>query len=276
MKSTKFLFVILISCIFLSCGKKQTAEKIFRFNEPNGIESLDPINEAAHALGEDFRAAAGERAKTGLLQLAQHLFVGQPRERRHVVDLGGRVALEAHVRKSVVQLRDRAQVEVEVDVRVLPVHDVDLGETRQLVLAHRIRHQLVRRLRVGLLLLLRRREGAELALHAADVRLVQVQVLDEVDAVVPAADTPGEVGEVADREQVVRLHQRESVLEVEPLARLHLGADLVEAGFECDRHQRPLACPIDDGVGQGRELVSVRVRDQKRASAGGVVESGVA
>lgn len=43
MKSTKFLFVILISCIFLSCGKKQTGEKIFRFNEPNGIESLDPI-----------------------------------------------------------------------------------------------------------------------------------------------------------------------------------------------------------------------------------------
>ena len=51
-----------------------------------------------------------------------------PRERRHVVDLGRRVALEVHVRQRLVQLRDRVGVELEVDVRVLAVDHVDLGE----------------------------------------------------------------------------------------------------------------------------------------------------
>ena len=90
----------------------------------------------------------------------------------------------------------------------------------ELALRDRVGDELVGRERVGVLLLLRRRERAELALHAADVRLVQVEVLDEEDAVVAAADAAREVGQLADREQVVGLDQREAVLEVEALARL--------------------------------------------------------
>ena len=140
-------------------------------------------DQLAHAVGEHLGAAAGQRAEPGRLELAQHLLVGQPGERRHVVDLGGRVALEVHVRQRLVQRADRLDVEVEVDVRVLAVDHVDLGEPGQLALAHRVLDELLGGDRVGVLLLLRRREGAELALHAADVRLVQVEVLDEVDLV---------------------------------------------------------------------------------------------
>ena len=43
-----------------------------------------------------------------------------------------------------------------------------------------------------------------------------------------AAHAPGRVGELAELEEVVRLHQREPVLEVEALVRLHLLADRVE------------------------------------------------
>ena len=116
-------------------------------------------------------------------------------------------------------------VELEVDVRVLAVDHVDLGEAGQLALAHRVLDQLLGRDRVGVLLLLRRGERAELALHAADVRLVQVEVLDEVDLVRAAAQPARPVGELAEREQVVGLEQRQAVLEVEPLAGLDLLAD---------------------------------------------------
>ena len=98
--------------------------------------------------------------------------------------------------------------------------------------------------RVRLRLLLRRREGAELALHAADVRLVHVQVLDEVDLVRPAAQPPREVGELAEREQVVRLEEREPVLEVEPLSGLDLLADRLQ---RVRRDDGASAAPLHDG-----------------------------
>ena len=93
------------------------------------------------------------------------------------------------------------------------------------MLADRILDELVRRERVGIGLLVRDGERAELALHTADVGLVQIQVLDEVDAVVAPAYTPCEVGQFAEGKDVVALHQRHAVLEVETLSRLHLVAD---------------------------------------------------
>ena len=118
-----------------------------------------------------------------------------------------------------------SDVVVEVDVRALAANHVDLGEAGELVLSNGVLDHLVRRIRVGVGLLVRDGEGAELALHTADVRLVQVQVLDEVDAVIAAAHAPREIGEVAERKDVVALHQRHAVLEVEALACLHLVAD---------------------------------------------------
>ncbi len=35
--------VLLFAVYFTGCSKKETSDKIFRYNEPNGIESLDPI-----------------------------------------------------------------------------------------------------------------------------------------------------------------------------------------------------------------------------------------
>src|SRR5919197_650694 len=60
----------------------------------------------------------------------------------------------------------------------------------------RVVDQLLRRQGVRVRLPARRRERAELALHAADVRLVEVQVLDEVDLVRAAAQPPREVGQL--------------------------------------------------------------------------------
>ena len=122
----------------------------------------------------------------------------EARERGHVVDLGGRVALEMHVGKRLVKQRDRSSVELEVDVRVLAVDHVDLREAADLALSEDVLDELLRGDRVRLSLLLRRREGAELALHATDVRLIQIQVLDEEDLVRPTANTARDVGERAE------------------------------------------------------------------------------
>ncbi len=208
--------------------------------EPDVRMFLARRDQRPDAVGEDLRAATREGAEPGVLELAQHLFVREAGQRRHVVDLGGRVALEVHVGERLRERADRVDVEVEPDVRVLAVDHVDLGEAGCGALLDRVADELLRRDRVGVLLLARRRERAELALHPADVRLVQVEVLDEVDLVVPAAHAAREVGELAQREQVVGLEDREPVLEVEALPRLDLLPQRAERGclFEKCHGQR--------------------------------------
>ena len=196
--------------------------------EPDVRMLLAGSDEAAHTIGEHLRSAAGQRAEARVLELAQDLLVRETRERGHVVDLGGRVALEVHVGKRFVQRSDGASIELEVDVRVLAVDHVDLGEAGGLALVENVRDELVCRDRVGLSLLLGRRESAELALHPTDVRLVQIQVLDEVDLVGSSAVASRQVGELTESEQVVRLEEGEPVLEPESLARLDLLADRLQ------------------------------------------------
>ena len=130
---------------------------------------------------------------------------------------------------------------------------------RQLVLLDRVLDELLGRDRVRVLLLVRLCERAELALHAADVRLVEVEVLDEEDLVAAAADAPREIGELAEREQVVRLHQRDAVLEVEPLSGLDLLADRGERLQHVEDCHGVTSLAVDDRVRQGLELVAVQL-----------------
>jgi hypothetical protein len=127
-----------------------------------------------------------------------------------------------------VQLRDDLDVVVEVHVRALAADHVDLGELRELALMQRVLDHLLGRVRVRALLLLRDRERAELALHAAHVRLAHVEVLDEVDLVRSAPDATREIGERPELEQVVRLEDRDPVVEVEPLSGLDLLPDRLQ------------------------------------------------
>ena len=90
--------------------------------------------------------------------------------------------------------------------------------------------------RVRLRLLARRGEGAELALHAADVRLVHVEVLDEVDLVRPSAPAAREVRQLAERQHVVGLENREPVLEVEAVPAFDLLPDAVQGAQLDDGH----------------------------------------
>jgi hypothetical protein len=105
---------------------------------------------------------------------------------------------------------------------------VELGEAGDLALREDVRDELLGRERVRMLLLPRRRECAELALHAAHVRLAHVEVLDEEDLVRSAPYAPREIGERPELEQVVRLEDRDPVVEVEPLSGLDLLPDRLQ------------------------------------------------
>src|SRR5262249_24286049 len=112
----------------------------------------------------------------------------------------------------------------------------NLREARDLALAQRVSGELVAGVGVRPALFLRDGKGAELALHAADVRLVQVQVLDEEDAVVAAAHAARGVRELAEPQEVSRLEENEPVLEVESLRRDDLLADRLQRVGD-DGHQ---------------------------------------
>ena len=124
------------------------------------------------------------------------------------------------------------------------------------------RDELGGRRRVGVLLLLRRREGTELAFHPADVRLAEVEVLDERHLVRAAAKPAREIGQLADLEQVVRLEEREPVLEVEPLTRLELLADRIEGGGAVEECQavRSVGATVPIGCGRRQRLRGPRAR----------------
>ena len=177
------------------------------------------------------------------------------------MDLGRRVALEVHVGQRLVQRRDRVAVEVEVDVRVLAVDHVDLGEPGDLALAEHVLDELLGRERVRVLLLARRRERAELALHAADVRLVDVEVLDEVDLVRSAA-RPARAGRRARRARAGRPTRGARGRPRSRGARRPRpspGSAPASVGRE-----RRSAAPLHDGVRQRLELVAPRRRRRGR------------
>jgi hypothetical protein len=157
-----------------------------------------------------------------------------------VVDLAGGEELQMDVGQRLMELPHDLDVVVEVDVRRLAADHVDLGEAGQLALTKRVLDQLLARVRVSAGLLLRDGERAELALHPADVRLVQVQVLDEERLVAAAAQLPRAIRQPAEGEQVVGLEQRQPVLEVEPSAGFDLFADRLER-VDGDCHQRVLS-----------------------------------
>jgi hypothetical protein len=71
-------------------------------------------------------------------------------------------------------------------------------------------------------------KGEELALHEADVGLVHVEVLDEVDLVGSSTPPPCEIGKRAELEKVVGLEEGDAVVEVEALAGLDLLPDRLQ------------------------------------------------
>jgi len=111
-----------------------------------GVVHVEPVVRIAPCLGRSAGAHGsakisapppGSEPRPRILQHAQHVFVRAALEHRHVVDLGGRVELEMHVGQRRAPLTQYRRVELEIDMRVLAVDAVDLGEVCDRVLLDR-------------------------------------------------------------------------------------------------------------------------------------------
>ena len=151
------------------------------------------------------------------------------------MDLRRGKELEVDTRQALLEGARDVGVVREVEVRVLATDHVDLGEVLMLAHVLRVGHEVadVPHDRIGLLR--RAGEGAELALHAADRRVVEIQVVDEVHVIGAATVATREVGQLAEFENVVRLEQRDAVVEVKAFARDDLLANFLQCGVACNR-----------------------------------------
>ena len=187
---------------------------------------LDPLvavdlvvaDDAADALVEDLRAAAGQRIHAGVAQAFQRLAnrdFGAPRQVR---DLHHRERLQVHLREALLQPAEHLAEPVERQLGMQAADDVEFGDRFAPALAGAM-PDLFERHRVRLGIAHPLAEGAQPATRHANVGRIDVAVDVEIRgvAVQPLAD---DVGQVAERQDIAGAVERQAVLEREPLARL--------------------------------------------------------
>ena len=185
--------------------------------------------ELADARVEHLGPAAGHGAQARVHEQAQglvHRFAGKPGQ---VVDLHAGEGLQVHVRADLADGAEHVHVIGERQVRVDAADDVDLADRLVQPLTD-LGADLVQAHLVGQRVTLGTAEGAELAQVGADVRVVDVLVVDEVGAVavLPLAD---DVGEVAEGEDVRVVVEATAVVQGQAFARPDLVEDVAEPGL---------------------------------------------
>ena len=205
-----------------------------------------------HALGEHLRAAAGQRRKARVHQLAQHLLVGHAVEIGEERDLDGGETLQVNLGADALEAAQHLQVVLERQVRMQAVDDVHFGE--RLIVPHakllpRVfeRH----RVRAGIARA-QPRERAEQAARHAHVRRFDADVVVVVGeiAVPPLALA---VGERRHLEQIGMLEQAHAVLERQPLAPLELAGNISDHRRRSYRNSSTISNPwpsVPEQLGQ--------------------------
>ena len=195
--------------------------------EPAGGTALLRGDPETDALREDLGASAGKRSLPGVPEALQHLANGERRDAGHGLDLGRREEMRQHVGEPAPGLADEVQVVLEGEGRVVPSLD-EHGGGAPLHGPGDLRHDLVDGEGVGLGIARLPVEGAELAVGDTDIGVVGIAVDDEGD--LPRRDRAEArlLGEGAHLQERGFREQPAPVGAVETLARLHLGADLVE------------------------------------------------
>ena len=140
----------------------------------------------AHRVHEDFAAAAGDAAESGVLEFRDDL------AQRHLEYFGKMLKLwraetvDIDVRIFRADVRKHVEIPLDAELRMVPalqqnLHAADGGEFVELLI------QLLAREHIVVVVFLRAVERAELAIHVADVRVVDVAVHDVGDDFVAAS-----------------------------------------------------------------------------------------
>jgi len=181
----------------------------------------------AHAFGEDFRPAAGQRIEARLLQLLQDLLVRAAVEIREEGDLDCGEALQMNVGTDAFETAEHVRVVREGQVGVQSVDDVDFGEGLAGAVPELV-PRLFQRHRVGAGIAgAQARERAEEAARDAHVGRLETDV-DVVVGPPAVALLALAVGQPAERERVRAAEERDAVLERQPRPRLEPPRDIAE------------------------------------------------
>ena len=174
-------------------------------------------DDVAHAVDEDLAAAAGQRVEPRVAQTRERLPDGQLRPARDVLHLGRGEAVEVD-RVAALDRAEQVLVEVDPEVGMVPaLHEhagaADRERLLDLLEDHRLRQQvaLARVARAAV-------EGAEVAVGDADVRVVDVPVDDEGDAIRVGLAVPHLVRDAPDGDEVARAQERDRVVVADALA----------------------------------------------------------
>src|SRR5581483_7794013 len=185
-------------------------------------------DDLAHAVDEDLRAPARNRIEPGVAQARERLGNRQLRAARDVLHLRRRERVEMDL---VLRLDRREEILVVVDSEVRMV--AALHEQARPAEGERLLHLLEDdRLREEVSLARVARapiERAEIAVGVADVRVVEVAIDDERDAIGVVLAIAHLVRDATDRDEVARPKQREGLVVVDALAVEGLLEDLVHA-----------------------------------------------
>ncbi len=219
-----------------------------------------------HPLGEDLRAAAGQRIEARVLELDEHLLVGHAVEIREERDLDGGEALEMNARTDPLEAAQQLQVVVERQIGMQAVDDVDFGQRLMGALPQLVprlfeRHR-VRPVVAGL----QPREGAEQAAGDADVGRFE----PDVEVVVGARAVPLlalAIRQPAERQRVRTVEQPHAVVEGEA----HAGLELVVDVGEAERCEAARALELRDTLHLNADRAARavrRARPRARAATG--------
>ena len=191
--------------------------------QPLITSQLVIADNAPHALRKNFRATTRHRIHPGIAQPDQHVADRHLLAPRKVPDLHHRERLQMNLWIPFLQATQHLAEPVQVQFRMQPAHNVELGDLFTPALTGRLPN-LLQRHRVGIRVPLLFPKSAETATGDAHIRRVDMAVDVEVRHVAMHPLTHG-VGHVTQGQHIVGTVQGNGVLVGETNTRLHFFAD---------------------------------------------------
>src|SRR6266404_979682 len=177
--------------------------------QPLVAHALQRSNALAHAVDEDFTAAAGDGSQTSLLKAANHFFYRHLEHVREMVELRWRKTVDVYLGKVATNVLQEVQVVIDAELRMMSaLHQyLDATDRHQLLdlLAHLLGREYVR-----IIVALLAHERAEGAIHIAYVRVVDIAVNNIRDAALrmfPLAHHISQRAQLGECQRVIEPHR---------------------------------------------------------------------
>ena len=229
-------------------GRRTQAEAVrdIHHGEPVVAHGLERRDAFAHAIDENFAAATGDRAKARGVKIGDDFFKRFVEDIAEVNELARAEAVNVHLRKLRFDVREQVEVPLLGKFRMMPALHENLRAAERDGFLDFAVHFVVRD-DVGIVVTLDAVERAELAIHVANIGVIDVAIDDVSDDVVAASGVSRGL-----RQFAAAMRERAEFLERQMIQAQRLGGRDPAAGPHL------LEKIIEDGVvDHGIEVVGV-------------------